>query len=81
MANTVKVKVKCVGLQPAAGSVPEKVTLEEMYDWDTTKHNTALLNQGPKTPTRWTFEIHPASGSTGQFKMNQAYVVSFLETT
>lgn len=82
MANLAKVKMKCVELNPAAGGGNEVVVLEEVQDpLDATKHNIRRLHGPAVVNARLQLAIHAGTAGAAQFKKDQLYVVSFLETT
>lgn len=83
MANTVKVKMKCVSLSPAGGGQVERVVLEQVSDNDTSKDNgdVANANRFRRVMARTRLEFADKSTAAGQFIKDQAYVVSFAETT
>lgn len=84
MANTVKVKFACTALNLGVAGGHERVVLDEIYDWDTTKHNAVTPNERPSRQPRSRVElILPANvnAAQGQFKKGQNYTVSFLEVT
>lgn len=84
MANTVKLKMKCTGLQLAAGGVGQEVVeLTEVYDRDITKNNVSRVNPPPGGRPMSTAHIviDPESPGKGQFIKDMLYVCSFLETT
>ena len=78
MANTVKLKMRCIELTPSAGGGPERVIMEEVYSPTAAEHTTAVINEAPKPKGRADFSIGSAAGK-GQFIKGQAYSLAFTE--
>ncbi len=80
MANTVKLKMKCVQLSSGTGGRRERVVLHEVHTNDATQHSGVVADEGPRPKGVFDFELSNASAK-GQFKIDQAYSLSFTEVT
>lgn len=74
--------MKCVRLQNAGpGPLDERVELEQILDNDTSKSSVAVMPASEVNPiARLTLFIDTAAAK-GQFKQDQAYIMTFAETT